>query len=77
MNVQWFPGHMTRAKREMQEKLKMVDMIIECRDARIPVSSENPLLLDLAKDKPRLIVLSKQDMADPHRNESLDASFDQ
>ena len=65
MNVQWFPGHMTRAKREMQEKLKMVDMIIECRDARIPVSSENPLLLDLAKDKPRLMVLSKQDMADP------------
>lgn len=65
MSIQWFPGHMTKAKREMQEKLKMVDMIIECRDARIPMASINPLIFELAKDKPKLIVLSKLDMADP------------
>lgn len=64
MGIQWFPGHMTKAKREMQEKLKMVDMVIECRDARIPMASINPLIFELAKDKPRLIVLSKLDMAD-------------
>ncbi len=65
MSIQWFPGHMTKAKREMQEKLKMVDMVIECRDARIPMASINPLIFELSKDKPRLIVLSKLDMADP------------
>ena len=51
MSIQWFPGHMTRAKREMQERLKMVDMLIECRDARIPMASSNPLIFELAKDK--------------------------
>ena len=65
MSIQWFPGHMTRAKREMQERLKMVDMVIECRDARIPMASINPLIFELAKDKPKLIVLSKLDMSDP------------
>ena len=64
MSIQWFPGHMTRAKREMQERLKMVDMVIECRDARIPMASINPLIFELAKDKPKLIVLSKLDMSD-------------
>lgn len=66
MSIQWFPGHMTRAKREMQERLKMVDMVIECRDARIPMASINPLIFELAKDKPKLIVLSKLDMSDPN-----------
>lgn len=65
MSIQWFPGHMTRAKREMQERLKTVDMVIECRDARIPMASINPLIFELAKDKPKLIVLSKLDMSDP------------
>lgn len=64
INIQWYPGHMTKAKREMQEKLKMVDMVIELRDARIPNASKNPLIDDLCKQKPRLIILSKKDKAE-------------
>ena len=64
VNINWFPGHMTKAKREMQEKLKLVDMVIECRDARIPYSSRNPLLDELIQQKPRLIVFTKMDKAD-------------
>ena len=63
INIQWFPGHMTKAKREMQEKLKMVDFVIELRDARIPNASRNPMLDELCKQKPRLIILSKRDKA--------------
>lgn len=65
IQVQWFPGHMTKAKREMSEKLKMVDMVIELRDARVPNASKNPLLEELIQQKPRLIILSKKDKADP------------
>lgn len=64
INIQWYPGHMTKAKREMQEKLKMVDMVIELRDARIPNASKNPLIDELCKQKPRLIILSKKDKAE-------------
>ena len=64
MNVQWYPGHMTKAKREMQEKLNRVDMVIELRDARIPSASKNPMIEELCQNKPRLIVLSKKDKAD-------------
>lgn len=63
IQIQWFPGHMTKAKREMQEKMKMVDMIIELRDARIPSASKNPLIDELCGSKPRLIILSKKDKA--------------
>lgn len=65
LNINWFPGHMTKAKREMEEKLKLVDMVIELRDARIPNASANPLLSDLTKQKPRLIIMSKADKAEP------------
>ena len=61
MTIQWFPGHMTKAKREMQENLKLVDLVIELRDCRIPLSSKNPMLDDIIQTKPRLIVLSKKD----------------
>lgn len=64
MNIQWFPGHMQKARRQMEEELKLVDIIIELRDARIPVASENPILKDLAQNKPRLIILNKADLAD-------------
>lgn len=64
INIQWYPGHMTKAKREMQEKLKMVDMVIELRDARIPSASRNPLIDELCQHKPRLIILSKKDKAE-------------
>ncbi len=64
-NIQWFPGHMTKAKREMEEKIKLVDMVIELRDGRIPLSSANPLLRQITNNKPRLLVLTKEDKADP------------
>lgn len=62
--IQWFPGHMTKAKRLMQESIKMVDMVIEIRDARIPQASKNPMIEQLVQQKPRLILLSKKDKAD-------------
>lgn len=64
INIQWYPGHMEKTRRQMEERLKAVDMVIELRDARMPLASRNPLLIDLAKDKPKLIVLTKMDMAD-------------
>ena len=64
ININWYPGHMTKAKREMQEKLKMVDMVIELRDARIPNASRNPMIDELCVNKPRLIILSKKDKAE-------------
>ena len=64
IRIQWFPGHMTKAKREMQDKMKMVDLVIELRDARIPNASKNPMIEELIQQKPRLIILSKKDKAD-------------
>ena len=60
IRIQWFPGHMTKAKREMQDKMKMVDLVIELRDARIPNASKNPMIEELIQQKPRLIILSKK-----------------
>lgn len=65
VNIQWYPGHMTKAKREMQAKLNLTDMVIELRDARIPSASKNPLIDELVGVKPRLIVLTKIDKAEP------------
>lgn len=65
MSIQWFPGHMAKAKREAQEKLKVIDVVIELVDARIPLSSRNPVIDELAKNKPRLMLLNKTDLADP------------
>ncbi len=63
MSVQWFPGHMTKAIRQIQSRIQEVDMIIECRDARIPFSSSNPVIDEIIGNKPRLIVLTKRDLA--------------
>lgn len=63
--IQWFPGHMTKAARQMEENLKKVDFVIQIRDARIPDSSRNPMLDGIIHTKPRLIILSKKDKADP------------
>ena len=63
--IQWFPGHMAKAKREISEKVKMVDLIIELKDARIPYSSTNPMIDEIVKDKQRLILLCKNSIADP------------
>ncbi len=67
--IQWFPGHMTKAKRQMEQNLKLVDFVIELRDARIPYSSRNPMLEQMMQNKPRLIILSKKDKADPIQTE--------
>ncbi len=69
MSIQWFPGHMTRTKKLINENLKKVDMVIEILDARAPLASRNPLLAELTKDKPRLILLNKSDLADPVKTE--------
>ncbi len=65
MNYQWYPGHMTKAKRMMQENIKLIDLIIELVDARIPVSSRNPDIDELGKNKSRIVLLNKADLADP------------
>ena len=64
MEIQWYPGHMTKSVRAMQEDIRLVDMLIELRDARIPVSSMNPDIKKLANNKPRVILLNKCDLAD-------------
>lgn len=70
MNVQWYPGHMTKAKRQMQEDLKLIDLIIELVDARVPLSSRNPDIDSLGQNKSRLILLNKADLADERQNEA-------
>ena len=65
MNIQWFPGHMTRAQRMIEENLKLVDAVCEILDARIPASSRNPDIDRLAAGKPRLVILNRSDLADP------------
>jgi len=64
VTIQWFPGHMAKAKREVQEKLKLVDIVFELVDARLPLSSRNPMIDEVIQQKPRLILLNKADMAD-------------
>ena len=66
-NYQWYPGHMTKAKRMMQENIKLIDLVIEVIDARIPVSSRNPDIDELGKNKARLILLNKSDLADSRK----------
>ncbi|MDE7232934.1 MAG: ribosome biogenesis GTPase YlqF [Lachnospiraceae bacterium] len=68
MNYQWYPGHMTKAKRMMQENISLIDLVIELVDARIPLSSRNPDIDELGKNKSRLILLNKSDLADPKAN---------
>ncbi len=65
MNIQWYPGHMTKAVRMMQENIKLIDLIIELVDARIPFSSRNPDIDELGKNKSRIVLLNKSDLADP------------
>lgn len=69
MNYQWYPGHMTKAKRMMQENIGLIDLVIELVDARIPFSSRNPDIDEFGKNKARLILLNKSDLADPKANQ--------
>ncbi len=75
MNYQWYPGHMTKAVRSMQEDIKLVDLVVEVLDARIPISSRNPDIDVLAGNKARLVLLNKADLADNRYNEKWVAYF--
>lgn len=75
MNYQWYPGHMTKAKRMMQENIKLIDLVIELVDARIPLSSRNPDIDELAANKSRIILLNKSDLANPHYNKQWTTYF--
>ena len=69
MHFQWYPGHMTKAKRQMQEDIKLIDLVIELVDARIPLSSRNPDIDDLGRQKARLILMNKADLANEKQNQ--------
>ena len=75
MNYQWYPGHMMKAKRMMQENISLIDLVIELVDARVPLSSRNPDIDELGKNKSRLILLNKSDLADPEENRRWMAYF--
>ncbi|MCI7796224.1 MAG: ribosome biogenesis GTPase YlqF [Lachnospiraceae bacterium] len=75
MNIQWYPGHMTKAKRAMQEDIKLIDLIIELVDARAPLSSRNPDIDELGKGKGRLILLNKADLASEGANAAWSSFF--
>ncbi len=76
MDYQWYPGHMTKARRMMQENVRLVDLVIEILDARVPLSSRNPDINQLAQGKQRLIILSKADLADPKETERFVGAFE-
>ena len=75
--IQWYPGHMAKAKREIEEKLKFVDIVFELVDARVPVSSRNPMINEILKNKPRLILLTKSTMSDDFYNNKFVSTINQ
>lgn len=77
MHFQWYPGHMTKAKRQMQEDIKLIDVVIELVDARIPLSSKNPDIDQLANNKSRIILLNKADLADARVTKQWKAYFEE
>ena len=76
VNINWYPGHMAKARRLMEEQLKLVDIIIELRDARIPAASANPILKELSRNKPVLIILNKADLSDEAANKRWANQFE-
>ncbi|AQP52973.1 ribosome biogenesis GTPase YlqF [Vagococcus penaei] len=76
MTIQWFPGHMAKARREVAEKLKLVDIVYEIVDARLPISSRNPMLDSVIQQKPRLVLLNKGDLADPVQSKEWQSYFE-
>src|SRR5690554_5100920 len=75
MTIQWFPGHMVKARRQIDEKLNLVDLVMELVDARAPLSSQNPMLQQVIKNKPKLVVLMKRDLADQQKTDQWIANF--
>ena len=76
-NINWYPGHMAKTKREISEDLKLIDVVVELLDSRIPISSQNPDIAELTKDKKKIIVLNKTDLADMAQNEAWKNYFNQ
>ena len=74
--IQWYPGHMAKARREIEDSVKLVDVVIEVLDARIPVASRNPVLNEIIKNKPRIIVLNKADLADENASKAWQKKLD-
>ena len=68
MNIQWYPGHMTKTRRMMEENISLVDVVVELVDARIPYSSKNPDIDNIAKNKKRVIAFNKSDLSDEASN---------
>lgn len=75
MTIQWFPGHMAKARREVSEKIKYVDIVFELVDARLPLSSRNPMMDQIVQHKPRLVLLNKGDLADPEQSKKWQEYF--
>ncbi|MDV6376735.1 ribosome biogenesis GTPase YlqF [Sporosarcina sp. GW1-11] len=76
MTIHWFPGHMAKARREVSEKLKLVDIVFELIDARLPLSSRNPMIDEVIQQKPRLLILNKMDLADEAQTKRWIAYFE-
>lgn len=77
MNIQWYPGHMTKALRQMKDDMKLIDLVIELLDARVPSSSRNPDIDSLAAGKSRIVILNKSDLADPEAIQGWKAYFEE
>ena len=75
INLNWYPGHMAKTKREIAEDLKLIDVVVELLDSRIPLSSQNPDIAELTKGKKKIIVLNKTDLADNMQNEAWKKHF--
>ena len=75
MNIQWYPGHMTKTRRQMEQDLKQVDAVCEIMDARIPISSRNPDIDSICGNKPRMVILNRLDLADPDATARWAAHF--
>lgn len=75
MNINWYPGHMKKTKEIIKDNLKLVDLVLEIIDARIPVSSRNPMLDEIISDKPRMIIMNKSDLSDPEENKKWIEKF--
>lgn len=73
--INWYPGHMAKAKREIEEKLRFVDIVFELVDSRIPISSRNPMINEILNTKPRLLLLTKMTMADDYQNHKFEELF--
>ncbi len=76
VGINWYPGHMVKAQNEIKESLKLIDIIVEILDARIPIASRNPIISELAKDKKRIIVLNKKDLADSKKTKEFVKYFE-